>query len=138
MTYYAPAVLGVVVVLLMNPTIRAGRPSWAAGMEWPFLVLAAVGAGLLCQAVMFGVQGALAQVIPAPGGRTVRGRGAVLIGACVLLAVAASLAAALFASEGMTALTAWTWVVAGAAMLAAGATYAWQWPAADRDFADQR
>jgi hypothetical protein len=137
-TYYAPLWLGTLITAAVMALGWNGlweRPGWQSAL-WLLGVAPAVG--LICQIEMLGAQGAFAQVLPVPGGRSVRGSGAVLSGALVLAAVNAGIVCAMFVFEGARTQATWTAIFSGAALLAAFAAYAWSLPAAARDFADDQ
>jgi len=136
-TYYSPLVLGIALAALMYPSYRAFVPGWSLWAAVPLFVAACVFVGVQCQLVMIGAQGVFVQAWPVPGGRTIRGRGAVMGGACLLLGLAVEAAAGLLASEGLwaaatvlagTSVASWT----GVAIICA-----WCWPTAVCDFADE-
>jgi hypothetical protein len=136
-TYYSPFGLGLVLILTLHGWVRESCPAALAAWPWLFVGLVAVVVGLLCQLVMIGVQGAFAQVLPAPGGRSIRGGAARLAGGLLIGCGAAALIGALLRSEGLTT-AAWVLLVLAAAQ-AGGAilVYIWSWPAALRDFGEE-
>lgn len=136
-TYYAPLWLGTALAAVMLLTYRG----LLALADWQFWLLLCVGSplvGLVCQLAMIGVQGAFAQVLPVPGGRSLRGRPAMLAGAALLAALALGSAGALLAIErvGPAAIT--LGVLALAATFTAIIVYAWNLPTAVRDFTGER
>ncbi len=137
-TYYSPLLLGTIIAAILLATYREFL-AWQGAMLWIGGICVAGLAGLACQLLMLGVQGAFAQVLPAPSGRSIRGRGAVLTGGLILLALALGLVtAALHAEPGLTG---WYWTAAAlsvASLLAAIGAYAWNMPTAVRDFGDER
>jgi hypothetical protein len=83
---------------------------------------------------MFGAQGAFAQVLPVPRGRTIRGRGAVVGGALLLAFFVLGVVGVFFAMNGLF-LTATVFVsLSVLSLLGFGAVYFWMIPAAVRDF----
>lgn len=137
-TYYSPVVLGTVVTLTLHQTIAEMGPLLREELYWPFVGLVSLAVGILCQFLMFGAQGAFAQVLPVPGGRSIRGRGAVVSGGLLIAGIALAVAAGLLASEEVAAAG---WVLGTLALAALGGSagvYAWCWPAAVRDFAEER
>ncbi len=136
-TYYSPFGLGFALILILHGWVRESSPAVLAAWPWLFVGLVAIGVGLLCQLVMIGVQGAFAQVLPAPGGRSIRGGAARLAGGLLIGCGAAALIGALLRSEGLGVAS---WVLLGlSAAQAAGAIliYIWSWPTALRDFAEE-
>lgn len=135
-TYYSPLLLGFVFILLLNDSLR--EQQWMLPLtplrQWLAVLGLAVGFGLLVQLVMVGAQGAFAQVLPVPGGRSFRGRPAVLGGASLVAAVAATIVAAFLYNEGLRS-AAWTLgVVAAVAYLLVCLVYFWSMPIAVHDF----
>ncbi len=137
-TYYSPLWLGMILALLSHDTIRAHSTDPESWQAWMLVVGVGAGIGLLGQLLLIGAQGAFAQVLPVPRGRSIRGRGAVVGGLLIIACVALCGIAALLWSEELAAAS-WALLAAG---LAAGAgaiiTYIWCWPVAVRDFAPQR
>ena len=137
-TYYCPLWLGTLLAGALVATYREQLPPMRTGVLVAAVICGCVACGVLCQLLLIGAQGLFAQVLPVPGGRSIRGRGAVVGGGFVFLWSAAGLVAALLRIEGLTT----AWVVPGVASLAglvgAAVTYAWCWPMAVRDFADER
>lgn len=135
--YYSPFVLGVLLTLLMQTTLYHARPvmpEWA----WPwYLAGIAAAVGLAAQLALVGTQGVFAQVLPVPGGRSVRGPNAVTGGWLLLATVAGIFATGLLLFEGARN----PGLIAGGATIAVGIAativYAWGWPAAVTDFADE-
>lgn len=132
--YYLPLGIGLVVTLVLHETVWAhasGLPEWA---EWPLVMGVGLVVGLLCQLMLVGVQGAFAQVLPVPRGRSIRGRGAVTGGLLIVGCVALGAVAGLLQSEELARAA----QVVGALSLAAGIgaviAYLWCWPMAVRDF----
>lgn len=135
-SYYSPILIGFAIVLMMNPTVREHRPAMSDSMIWPYVIAVGLLAGLMCQVIMVGAQGAFAQVLPAPGGRSIRGSGAMWAGWLLLLAVLKALICLVLGFEELSRAS-WTFGIgATAALLAAAGTYAWSWPTAVRDFAE--
>lgn len=134
--YYSPLGLGFLLALLSHAAIRAQLPpGWSSTGQWLGVIGLGVAAGVLCQGLMIGVQGVVAQVLPVPVCRSIRGRAAAAIGFCLIAAVVLLAASAvLFTdSRGPAMLVA---ALAGVATAVAGVVYAWNWPVAVRDFAD--
>jgi hypothetical protein len=137
-TYYSPLLVGTIVGFVLFATYREfvawhGWALWAGGVGLALL------AGLGCQLVMFGTQGAFAQVLPAPSGRSIRGRGAVVTGGLVLAAFGLGLVSAVL--HGEEGLLAWYRVAGGlglASFIAAIVAYLWSVPTAARDFGNER
>lgn len=135
-TYYSPLWIGPLLVAILSQNIVewdyvATAPPWA---KVGAVVVVAIVVAIALQIVMFGAQGAFAQVIPAPGGRSIRGGGAVFVGWMILAGM--TLLAAAFLFETAELLAVWR-VVGGIGVgcgLAAAAGYAWSWPMAQQDF----
>ena len=137
-SYYSPAMLGVVLAVITFFTYQELLPSWPAWQSGMVLVAASVGGGLVCQLAMVAAQGAFAQVLPVPGGRSIRGAGAAASGWLLLLALVVGLAAALLVVEHVRVATVIVAGLAGALASAAVVIYIWNWPTAIRDFRDER
>ncbi|HPM23412.1 MAG TPA: hypothetical protein PLP66_05865, partial [Phycisphaerae bacterium] len=72
-TYYSPLWLGALLVLALNEPLRVGL-TLPDATEWLIVAALAIAAGLQSQVLLVGAQGAFAQVLPVPWGRSVRGR----------------------------------------------------------------
>ena len=141
-TYYSPLGLGIVLTLVLQGDVWQwyldSIPTLQDSLRWPLVLATAVVAGIGCQLAMVGTQGAFAQVLPVPGGRSIRGRGAVVGGVLILAALVLGVIATLLKAEGVGAAP---MIVGGcslAAALGAVITYIWGWPTADRDFVRER
>lgn len=123
-------------------------PFWIGALIWigilvaqehsvfgdPLLMGSVLAAGLACQFVMIGVQGAFAQVLPVPVGKSIRGRGAVITG-CLILASSVVLGASgLIAMDEITPAAVVSGVIGAVLVLCALGAYIWCLPAAARDF----
>jgi hypothetical protein len=137
-TYYAPAIGACLLVLIMNESIRAGLLGYSPSGRWLLVVAFALIAGLAAQLLMLGLQGVSAMALPAPGGRSIRGNAARGVGYLLLAAVALAVVGLPLALEYGAVATAGMVLLAlaGAALVAALIAYAWAWPAAVQDFAD--
>ena len=136
--YYSPFFIGGILAALLLSTYREFLPTEAPWQFWGLLLLVACGAGLACQLLMLGAQGAFAQVLPATGGRSVRGSGAMLAGWLLMGGEVLAIVAALLAVEGVRVAAIVFGALALLTLLGAVTTYAWMWPTAVRDFADER
>lgn len=133
--YYSPFWLGA--LLFAGGYLHtADRTASPLGLHLLTAFLGGLGAGVLLQLLMFGAQGAFAQVLPVPAGRSLRGRPAVVAGFSLLLSIgAAAVAWMLYAETLHTA--AWiAGILAAGAALGALITYLWGLPAAVQDFRD--
>jgi hypothetical protein len=136
-TYYSPLLIGSAAAALLLATYRQFLPQLPAWQSWLLFAFAAILAGLACQLMMLGAQGAFAQVLPATRGRSVRGGGAMLAGWLIIIGELLVVVALLLAVEGVR-LAAFT--IGGLALLTllgAVAAYLWLWPTAVRDFAEE-
>jgi hypothetical protein len=132
--YYSPLGVGPLLAVLLNEPLREQCPLWLADQAWLFVGLVGVGAGAAFQVVLVALQGALAHVLPVPGGRSIRGPGAAVGGWLLLLAVVSAVTAGMLRGEELV-LPLWAFAgLAGASLLAAGFAYAWCWPTAVADF----
>jgi hypothetical protein len=134
LTYYSPFGIGLLVTLVLHETVLAHGPALPGWAAWPFVVGVGVGVGLLCQLMMFGVQGAFAQVLPVPGGRSIRGRGAVVGGLLLIGCVVLAVVAVLLRSEELGTAAQVVAILSLVAGVGALLTYIWCWPMAVRDF----
>jgi hypothetical protein len=137
-TYYSPLFIGAILAALLLTTYREFLPALPGWQYWTLLVLVACGAGLACQLLMLGAQGAFAQVLPATRGRSVRGGGAMLAGWLLMLGEVLAIVALLLTVEGVRVAAIIFGSLALLTLLSALATYLWMWPTAVRDFADDR
>lgn len=134
-TYYSPIGVGFLLVLILHETVGGYAPvEWPLWTRWPFVIVIGILSGLLCELLLIGVQGAFAQVLPVPVGRSIRGRGAVLGGALIIAAVALAAIAGLLKIQDMLAPAGVTTVLCALAAVGAVITYFWSWPVAVRDF----
>lgn len=130
-TYYSPLLLGLafgVMIAINNAPdpVHSGYVAVAAG--W-VLVL-----GLACQAAFTGMQGVSAQVLPVPIGRSIRGRGASVTGALLLLTVALAAAGAVLHFQKYHFGATVVFIAGAAAGLATGISYFWCLATAVADF----
>lgn len=126
-TYYSPLWLGTIVAFAVFA--NSPRLDWlpADGLfYWTIGVVGSLLLGALCQLGMFGLQGAAAQVMPVPFGRSIRGRGAKVTGFLWILAIVATLAAGLVASDADSRLPVLI-LGAGAAALAVCGVISYIW-----------
>ena len=135
-TYYSPLWVGAGFVVLLNDALRRLVPLWPAWGQWLLVAAAAVGTGVLCQLVLIGAQGAFAQVLPAPGGRSVRGRTAAVTGWLILAWCAGQAFLGLTLISGD--LRAYAGAISGALLVAAAVSYLWSLPEAVEDFRSDR
>lgn len=156
-TYYSPLLLGALLLLALNEPLRALVPRASPGVQWTLVIVVAVLFGIQCQVLMVGAQGAFAQVLPVPRGRSIRGAGAAaagwlligwfgLAGVTVLLGYESVVAVVPLAEAaeaeprgtGMTTAAVVVGLAALACLAGAIAIYAWNLPAAVADFGDER
>jgi hypothetical protein len=133
-TYYSPLWLGALLVILMNDSLRAALPPMEPWAHWLVVAGVAVAAGLQSQVLMIGAQGAFAQVLPVPWGRSIRGRSAAAGGWLLIGWVALSLATVLLGYEEITQAALVLGGLSLAALGGAAVIYAWNVPAAIPDF----
>ncbi len=137
-TYYSPLLLGTLLAWLIAANSWSTVEIWPAWQRTLLLVLGCPLVGGLCQVGMLGAQGAFAQVLPVPPGRSIRGRAAVLTGAAILATLAAGAVAVFLAVQDVRA-AAWTLAaIAALCLLLAASAYAWNIPAAVHDFGERR
>jgi len=136
-SYYSPLGLGLLVTLVLHETVRAHAPAMPSWAEWPFVVGVGLVVGLLCQLMMIGVQGAFAQVLPVPVGRSIRGRAAEIGGCLIMGCVALAVVAVLLRLDELSSAALVVGVLSAVSGAGAVITYIWCWPTAVRDF-DER
>jgi len=117
-------------------TVREYLPGEGGFLHWTLFVAVALGMGVLLQLIMVGAQGAFAQVLPVPGGRSIRGGSAVFGGAMLLVALGLGTAGGTLALEAVGRAALVLLVLAGVALVAMLVSYIWAWPVAQRDFAE--
>jgi len=137
-TYYSPLWLGALLVLALNEPLRVGL-TLPDATEWLIVAALAIAAGLQSQVLLVGAQGAFAQVLPGPWGRSVRGRSAALAGWLLIAWVWLSVVTVMLGFETVTQAALVVGVLSLAALAGALIVYIWNIPAAVRDFAtDER
>ncbi|MBP7746843.1 MAG: hypothetical protein KA383_12000 [Phycisphaerae bacterium] len=137
-TYYSPLWLGALLVLALNEPLRVGL-TLPDATEWLIVAALAIAAGLQSQVLLVGAQGAFAQVLPVPWGRSVRGRSAALAGWLLIAWVWLSVVTVMLGFETVTQAALVVGVLSLAALAGALIVYIWNIPAAVRDFAtDER
>ncbi|HQL53991.1 MAG TPA: hypothetical protein PLQ87_04730 [Phycisphaerae bacterium] len=137
-TYYSPLWLGALLVLALNEPLRVGL-TLPDATEWLIVAALAIAAGLQSQVLLVGAQGAFAQVLPVPWGRSVRGRSAALAGWLLIAWVWLSVVTVMLGFETVTQAALVVGALSLAALAGALIVYIWNIPAAVRDFAtDER
>jgi hypothetical protein len=136
-TYYCPLWLGPLLVLAMNDSLRAAM-HWSDQTEWLIVVGLAVAAGLQCQVLMIGAQGAFAQVLPVPMGKSIRGGGAAVAGWLLIAWVGLSTVTVMLGFEAVTRAAVVLGICSLAALAGALLIYAWNLPVAVADFGNER
>lgn len=137
-TYYSPLWLGALLVLALNEPLRVGL-TLPDATEWLIVAALAIAAGLQSQVLLVGAQGAFAQVLPVPWGRSVRGRSAAMAGWLLIAWVWLSVVTVMLGFETVTQAALVVGVLSLAALAGALIVYIWNIPAAVRDFAtDER
>lgn len=133
-TYFSPLILGTLITAAVIWTSYAPLRVEPAAIRTLWSLAYAIPVGVACQFLMVAAQGAFAQVLPVPVGRSIRGRAATSAGVLMLATVVLGGTAALLFSEGLQ--TAFYAVGAGAvaSLLVALVIYVWNLPAAARDF----
>jgi len=133
--YYSPLWLGALLVVLLNDTLRAALPpTWSETLRWLVVVGAALAAGVQSQVLMFGLQGAFAQVLPVPIGRSIRGGGAAVTGWLLVSWVVLSGVTVLLAAEAVPQAAIGLGMLSLLTLAGAIAIYVWNLPTAVADF----
>jgi hypothetical protein len=136
--YYSPLWLGALLVLALNDALRAALPLMPPWASWLVVAGVAVLAGLQAQVLLVGAQGAFAQVLPVPRGRSIRG-GAAAAGGWLLIAwVLLSGVTVLLGGEAVTEAAIVLGILSLVALGGAIVIYAWNIPAAIADFGSER
>ncbi len=133
-TYYSPILIGIIFALLARELLDRAVPREPAWYYWLIVSGAALLFGLQCQILMIGAQGVSAQVLPVPGGRSIRGRAAVGTGWLLLAWFAFVLVGTVLTWEGAGLVATIALCLSLLALLSAVITYIWCWPTALRDF----
>ncbi|MBK8916117.1 MAG: hypothetical protein IPM64_16230 [Phycisphaerales bacterium] len=133
-TYMMPLWGGVIlgVIVAIN-----GMPPQA---DWGHAARAAAGIALFagwCQFAFIGYQGASAAVLPAPGGRSIRGGGATFTGGMMLIAAAFSAALVLLWLREFAMGVTIAGIGTGAFGLTAGVAFFWNLATAVADFRER-
>jgi hypothetical protein len=138
-TYYSPLgigfVLGFVAVVAQPSSLGVFGPSLALVLLAALLV--GVTWGVSFQLVMTGIQGVSAQVVPVPGGRSIRNRHATAIGLLLLAGSACGTITSVWRAVSYESFAKLAWIIASlglASFLAALVLYIWCIPNAERDF----
>ncbi len=136
--YYSPLWLGALVVLALNDALRASLPPMEPWVRWLVVAGVAVAAGVQSQVLMIGAQGAFAQVLPVPRGRSIRGGAAAGAGWLLIAWVVLSGVMVLLGYEAVTQAAVVLGVLSLGALAGAAVVYVWSIPAAVADFGDRR
>ncbi len=134
-TYYSPLVFGALLVVALNDALRSALPPLEPWQTWLVVAGVALAAALQSQVLLIGAQGAFAQVLPVPLGRSLRGGGAAGAGWLLIAWVGLSGVTVLLGFEQVTRGAVAVGVLSLAALAGALVTYVWNIPAAQRDFA---
>jgi predicted membrane channel-forming protein YqfA (hemolysin III family) len=137
-TYYSPLWLGALLILALNESIRARYAFAEPWVQWAGVGFIAVVFGLECQFLMIGAQGAFAQVLPVPRGRSIRGRAAAVAGWLAIGVFVLGDGAAVMKVNGMGSAALVPGLAALVALIAGVVIYVWNLPAAVADFGDDR
>ncbi len=137
-TYYSPLWLGVLLVLALNDALRSALPMMAPWASWVVVAGVAALAGVQCQVLMVGAQGAFAQVLPVPRGRSIRGAAAAGAGWLLIAWVLLSGVTVLLGCEEVTQAAVVLGVLSLVALSGAIVIYVWNIPAAMADFGNER
>lgn len=129
--YYSPLWIG---ALLCAGVLAADPGRLPQEHRSAAFVLACAVVGVYCQLALVGWQGASARVLPVPGGRSIRGRGAVVTGGLLLLAVASAAAVVLIGFQEWPAGARAALLTSAVLSASALGSYLWCLPTAVRDF----
>lgn len=137
-TYYSPLLLGAFLVIAMNDALRKLMPAWTVQLQWLVVIGIAILVGLHTQVLMVGAQGAFAQVLPVPGGRSIRGGSAMLSGWLLIAWCGLSAVTVLLGYEAISTAAQILGFLSLAALAGALGVYFWALPTAVADFREQR
>lgn len=137
-TYYSPLLLGAFLVLAMYDALRDLMPAWSPQLQWATIIGIAIVAGLHTQVLMVGAQGAFAQVLPVPGGRSIRGGAAVAAGWLLIAWCGLSAVTVLLGYEAISRAAQILGALSLATLVGALGVYFWSLPTADDEFREQR
>ena len=137
-TYYSPLWLGALLVLALNDTLRAVLPPMEPWKTWLAVAGVAIAVAVQAQVLMIGTQGAFAQVLPVPIGRSIRGGAAAGAGWLLIAWVVASAITVLLGHEAVTRAAVVLGAVSLIALGGAAVIYVWNIPAAQPDFLSRR
>ena len=135
--YYSPAWIGALVAGVLLHSMMQKDLAISTAAYWTWLASGVGLAAIVCQLGMLGAQGLFAQVLPAPGGKSIRGGVAVLAGAFVLAGIGLGVVSAFLGFENWegAAIAARIFAfTAGGSLIAAAVAYFWGWPLAVTDF----
>ena len=135
-TYYSPLWLGALLVFALNDALRQALPPLEPWAHWLIVVVVAVVVGVQCQVLMVGAQGAFAQVLPVPIGRSIRGRAAVIGGWLLIAWVTLACATVLLGYEEVTLAARVLGGMSVASLAGAIVVYVWNIPAVVADFGE--
>lgn len=136
-TYYAPLWLGTLLAAAFYLANLGKLPPRPVATHVLSVVIGAPLLGIILQLATVGLQGAFAQVLPVPWGRSIRGRAAVIGGVLLLSAIVLGVLAVFFRFNGLGVVAMIVGSVGAASLIGAVWTYFWSVPAAVRDF-DER
>lgn len=136
-TYYAPLWLGTLLTAAFYLANIGKMPPRPVATHALIVAVGAPLLGIILQLATVGLQGAFAQVLPVPWGRSIRGRAAVIGGTLLLSTIVLGVLAVFFRFNGLGVVAMIVGSVGAASLIGAAWTYFWSIPAAVRDF-DER
>ena len=133
--YYSPLWAGTLVAALLYSVNISSFTNWPTWLQVVIVAISSPIVGLQLQVIMIGMQGAFAEVLPVPRGRSIRGRAAIAVGYLILAGVIFSvcgwalitLAVLIIPGIVLAVISSLSWV--GALVV-----YLWYLPAAVQDF----
>lgn len=133
-TYYAPFYIGFIIALLARDIYGGSIPPEPVWRHWLAVIGISLGFALACQLSFIGMQGFSAQVLPVPGGRSIRGTGARTTGSALLIGLAGLVVTFMLASETVSTAATISAVLSASLLIVAVIGYLWSLPAAVSDF----
>lgn len=135
--YVSPFFAGLGFTLIQYPAVLSWLDALTPlpeALRWLALIGLALLAGVAAQLLMIGAQGAFAQVLPVPFGRSLRGRAAVISGTALLIGVSCAAGAVLLHSREFPMLFNILGIAGLAGLTVALVAYFWGMPSVVRDF----
>ncbi len=135
--YYSPLLAGIAGTWALNDTVREQLPVMGPASTWLLVAGVSLLVGLQAQVLMFAAQGAFAQVLPVPIGKSMRGGVAQMAGWFLLGWVVVSSVTVVIGLESVGRAVVPGVIGMGMLLVAVG-TYIWGLPTAQADFGREK